>query len=463
MSIRQNNIRKIAGCLAFLVLFSCFFILLSPLNISAAQTSTPPPEDQRVGAAYIYNIENCMLLYEKNQDMKIYPTATVKIMTGLLACEALSERTEEVITLTAPMLAGASGRNMGLVVGEKLSVGDLLMATICGGYNDAACVVANLSAGSVAAFVEQMNQRAEVIGATSTHYTNVTGLHDPQMVTTIANTAIIALEAMKNSLYMDMAATHAYTIPQTNVADERLITNRNALVSDTAGQYYNGYCQGMSAGMTDEGGWSVVTIWEKGSAKNLCLVMQGEDVAVGETIPAYAYANRLLSWASNNYTYRILLTEGQVLDTFPVYMTGTSKSKADITMPADLKVYLPSGVDLSVDVSVTWHLHEKELTAPLSSGQEVGILTVMYDGEVIGTSPLIVTEDFERNGFLQLMEGMRNYLTSRTFIATAICFVVLLVIYLHWISGPGGRYTSRDAYQPKKRKRRRMRSLRHIK
>ena len=238
-----------------------------------------------------------------------------------------------------------------------------------------------------------------------------------------------------------------------------MITNRNSLVSDTAGQYYNGYCRGMVAGMTDEGGWSVVTVWEKGDAQNLCVVMGGKDVAVGETIPAYTYTNRLLSWAGSNYTYRILLDEGQVLDTLPVAKTGTSKSEADITLPAPLKVYLPSGVDLAEEVSVTWHLYEKKLTAPLTSGQEVGIVTVMYRGEVVGTSPLIVTEDYARNGFLNFMDGFKSYLMSRTFIATAVSFVILLVVYLRWTRGPGGRYTSKHAYRAPRQKKKRLRSL----
>ena len=452
--------QKITGCTAFLLIFCMIYFWLCPVVVQADGTTTPPPADDRIGAAYLCNIENNLVLYEKNTDAQVYPTSTVKIMTGLLACEALAERVDETITLTAPMLAGASGRNMGLVVGEEMKIYDLLMAAICGSYNDAACVVSNLSAGSVSAMVEQMNYRAQTLGADSTNYTNVTGIHDPAMVTTTADTALVAREAMKNTLYMDMVSTHAYTIPATNASQERLITNRNALVSDTAGQYYNGYCQGMNAGMTDEGGWSVVTVWKKGSATNLCIVMNGQDVAVGETIPAYTYANRLLSWAGSNYTYRTLLAEGHVLDTVSVAMTGTSKSKADIALPADLKVYLPSGVDASTEVSVTWHLYNKHLSAPLAEGQEVGILTVMYNGEVVGTSPLIVTESFSRNGFLQGMEVFKSYLTSRAFVATAICFVILLVAYLRWTTGPGGRYTSRDAYRAPKRTSKRMRVFR---
>lgn len=440
-----------AASVCFLLCFS-MLMLLCPLSASALAEAAP--EEAAVGAVYLCNIENNLVLYEKNAHALIYPTSSVKIMTGLLACRALAERQTETVTVTAAMLAGAEGRNMGLVVGEELTVGDLLMAVVCGSYNDAACVIAYLSAGSVTAFVEQMNTEAQRLGAQDTVYTNPTGLHDPAMVTTVSDTALVAREAMTNELFMMLVSTHAYTIPATNASDARTVTNRNALVSDTGGQYYNGWCRGMNAGMTDEGGWCVITVWEKGGATNLSIVMQGADVAVGETIPAYTYTNRLLAWAGRNYTYRTVLSAGQALETLPVTMTGTSKSETALTVATDLSVYLPSDVNAETDLTVEWHLTDggSELKAPLTAGQEVGTVTVRYEGEAVATAPLVVTEDFARNGFLNLMDSFKSYLCSRAFIAAAVCFLILLAVYIKQTVGPGRRYTSKDVYRPRRRR-----------
>ncbi len=446
------------------ILLLCCLLWACPLSAGAVEadwaSAEAPPEDTRVGSVYLYNLENNVVLHEKNPDKVIYPTASVKIMTGLLACRALESRMEETVELTAPMLAGSSGRSLGLVAGERIKVYDLLAAAVCGSYNDAACVVAHLSYGSVEAFVEQMNQEAQRLGAVATVYKNPTGLHDPAMVTTAADTALITREAIHNELYMSLASAHVHTIPATNAAKARTITNRNALVSDTGGQYYNGWCRGLNAGMTDEGGWCVITLWEKNGASNLSVVMGGADVAVGESIPAYTYTNRLLNWAGRNYTYRTVLSAREALDTLPVTMTGTSKSKTEIFISEDLAVYLPAHVDLSADVSVAYHLYDDKLTAPLSEGQTVGTVTVTYGGKVVGTAPVVVREAFARNGFLNALDGFKAYLCSRTFVITVIIFVGLLVLYLKYTRGPGGRYTAKQTYRPPRRKNKKFRALR---
>lgn len=467
MASVASRIRAIllGGLLTVLILALC----ISPWGLcihAAAEdlwaAAEAPPEESRVGSAYLCNVENNLVLYEKNADTTVYPTSAVKIMTGLLACRSLESRLEETVTVTAPMLAGASGRNMGLVTGEEMRLYDLLMAAVCGSYNDAACVVAYLSAGSVTAFVGYMNDEAKRLGATQTVYTNPTGLHDPAMVTTARDTALIARAALENELFMSMVSAHIHTIPATNASEERTITNRNALVSDTAGQYYNGWCRGMNAGMTDEGGWCVITLWEKNGASNLSVVMNAADVTVGETIPAYTYTNRLLDWAGRNYAYRTVLTAADPLDTLTVTMTGTSKSKTDIYIPSDLKVYLPAHVDLEADVTVTYHLFDGQLTAPLTEGQAVGTVTVTYGDHVLGSTPVVVKEAFARNGFLDGLSAFRTYLGSRAFIVALVIFVATVAVYLRYTTGPGRRYTTRQTFTPPKTRNRKYRKFRSL-
>ena len=404
-------------------------------------SSATPPDNDRVDGAYLCNLENNIVLHEKNAADKRAPASTAKIMAGLLACRILETRLDETVTVEPAMLAGASGRCMGLVTGESITVRDLLYAAFCGGYNDATCAVAALACGSVDAFVELMNTEAERLGALDTHYVNPNGFPEQEdMVTTVADTATVARVAYANELYMTLAATPTYTVPRTNASDERAFSNRNLLLSDTGGQYYNGWCRGMNAGMTDEGGWCVVTVWERDGAANLCVVMGGEDVPSGETIPAYSYTNRLLSWANSHYGYRTVAAAGQSLGTYTVGMTGTSKSKADVTVSEDLRIYLPDDVDLTGELTLTPILDGDGLVAPLKAGQRVGTVTVEYRGQVIGSAPVVVEESFERNGFLDAMEIFKTYLVSRPFILTAACFVILLLVYLRHVTGPGARY-----------------------
>jgi D-alanyl-D-alanine carboxypeptidase (penicillin-binding protein 5/6) len=264
------------------------------------------------------------------------------------------------------------------------------------------------------------------------------------MATSARDVSLIAREAYENDLFMNLSSTRTYTISATNVAGERIFTNRNALISDSSQNYYNGYCAGMNAGMTDEGGWCVVTVCERGGAANLCIVMRGMDVATGELIPAYVYTNRLLAWANRAYTYRTVLTTDDILETRKVGMTGVSKSKANIVPAKDLKVYLPADADPDRGLTYNITFENGELTAPLTAGEVIGFVTVSYDGRIVGKTNLTVTEDFAQNGFLVGLMGFRGYLTSRPFLITLILFGLMLLVYLRLTTGPGGRYRIRN-------------------
>ncbi len=449
--LSHQNCPVLRRLLLVLAVMTCLIPALFPV-LSAHAIEAPPP-DGEVGHVLLVNLENNLTLFEKSADTPVYPSSSVKIMTGLLVCRSLSDRLDEQVTVTAAMLAGAEGRRMvpPLADGEVLTVRDLLYAAVCGGYNDAAQVVACLTAGSVAAFVENMNKEAARLDATSTRYTNVTGLHDPAMATSVRDVSLIAREAYRDKLFMEISSTRTYSIPPTNVSDSRSFTNRNALISDSSLNYYNGYCRGMNAGMTDEGGWCVVTVCERGGAANLCVVMGGQDVGSGELIPAYVYTNRLLAWANRSYTYCTVLTPREVLDTLPVAMTGVSKSKADITPATELKVYLPADADVAEGLHFATEIHGGALSAPLSAGDVVGTVTVTYEGRVVGRADLTVTENFAENGFLAGLMGFRAYLTSRPCFITVVLFLLLLAVYLRFVTGPGGRYGIRNT------KRRRVR------
>jgi D-alanyl-D-alanine carboxypeptidase (penicillin-binding protein 5/6) len=237
------------------------------------------------------------------------------------------------------------------------------------------------------------------------------------------------------------------------VADERLFSNRNALISDSSRNYYNGRCKGMNAGMTDEGGWCVVTVYEASDgAANLCIILRGLDVASGELIPAYVQTNRLLSWANRNYGYRTVLAAGETLDTVRVGMTGISKSRADLVPAEDLKIYLPEDLDVEGQLEFNVILDGGEVTAPVTAGQTVGTVNVSYGGRIVGKAPITVTEDFKRSGFLNALQAFKGYLTGRAFLLTVPIFLVMLLPYLYATGSSRGRYGLRTV-----RRRRRIR------
>lgn len=422
-----------------------------------------PDDSAEIQSVYFVNLENDLVLHQKQADTPQFPAASVKIMTGLIACRQLEGRLDETVTITAAMLAGASGRQMKspLQVGEIVTVRDLLYATICGSYNDAATVLACYTSGSVSDFVEDMNAEAERIGAVNTHYTNPTGLHDAAMVTTAYDTAKITRAALDIPLYQAICAAHSYDMPATNLSPARSYGNRNDLLDNTyQNQYYAPNCYGVSAGYTDEGGGCVVGLWKSGGASNLCVLMGSRDAnGTADDAPAYNYARDLFNWARDQFSYRAVIPEDYVFDEVKVALTGTSKSRTELTAAKGLSLYLPRRLDVE-QLSVTYRLHDGSLSAPLTAGHEVGVAVVSLTGQntsdtVLGTVPVTVKEAYAINPFLRGMSAFRRYLTSRAFVAAVICFTILLLVYLKWTSTPGGRYGLRSARRRRRLSRRR--------
>ena len=251
--MKKNN--KHAGIPAVALLLAAVLLLLSlPIGAEETDSGAMPVIDHCIGA-YLYNFENDEVLYSVGADERVYPTSTVKLMTGIVAIEELGDDLSRQVTITAEMLSKVAGNNVGLLAGEVVTVEQLLYAMLVNSANDAAMVLAYAACGSVEAFVERMNEKANTLGAYDTYYANPTGMHNDAMVTTVADTAIIAKYAYTLPLFMEIVSTPKYVMEATNLSDYRNIYNRNCLLS----KYYNvNYpyprATGMNAGATTQGG-----------------------------------------------------------------------------------------------------------------------------------------------------------------------------------------------------------------
>ncbi len=425
-----------AVCLLFLCLT---LVSVSVFEISASSYYEGIPDVGRAKNVYFSNLDTGRVLINKSPDQKIAPASTVKLMTGLLAIEHFAGRLETPVTITEAMVSASEGTSMKLAAKDVISAENLIYGVICGGCNDAAYALAFEISGSAEAFVSLMNKRASDLGADNTHYTNPTGWDDDAMYTTLRDTVLIAKAAAKNELYMEISSAVSRKISFVGDKEPYTLNNRNALISSYYAQgYTNKYADGMIAGMTDSGGYCVVTRATAGGASYLCVVM-GADGADNGEIHSFAIANKLISYAASSLGFISVMAEGEYICDIPVDFAltptkngETKKAEISAVTAAEALIYLPLSADTENEVTYKYYLYKDRLTAPVSEGERVGGVDFYYNGEIVATVPLVAYEDAEANGFALKIEEIKEFITSRTAIISLILFVIIFSIWFYF-------------------------------
>lgn len=409
-------------------LLICVVMLLPVFCVFAVSAEETELTLEHAKAAYLYNIEHGIVLFEEGMNERVAPTATVKMMVAMLAIEHFGNRLDEKVTLTAKMLKDVMGNNIDLVEGETVTYRDLIAATLVGGANDAATALAVCIDGSVSAFTGRMNARAVTLGATNTNYTNASGMHDDAMYTTCADTVKIAKEAYKNSVYMEYSSLERYIMPATNKTPERTIHNKNALISRAQEtKYYYKYARGLSSGYTKQGGYCLATTASYAGATYLCVVMGAESDE--NNIYSYLQATKMFRYAFSNYGYREVLAEGELIAEMPVTLSDGVDFVA-CRAKESVSCYMPYAEDIKYTVTKTVKLESDSLEAPIEEGQRVGMVTLMYNDEIIGNVDLVASSSIARSEFLYALERIEDFVSSRFFIATIVSAIILFIGYV---------------------------------
>lgn len=414
---------------AYLLAVITVLAVLAPLGLAASETedTRTPPEIVNVGAAAVYNIENDLYIYELDADKVIYPASTVKLMTAIVAIEALGDELQKQVTVESSAIVGVTGNNIALKRGEKLTVEQLLYALICGGANDAAAVLAHEVAGSVEAFTVMMNQKAQDIGATHTFYTNPTGMHDSRMVTTARDTAIIATYAYKLSPILDISSVEKFVIEPTNKSARRTIFNKNYYYSTHMEYKYRwNVPRGLNAGYTPQGGNCVVTTGTRDGLTYVIAVMDaGQDDSL---IYSYSEAAKLLKWAFYAYSYKKVLTTADIIAEMEVRLSA-KVDHVTLFPSENIELFLPADIDLNNEIELICEYNRDHFTAPVSEGESAGTITVMYDGTVLGTCDLVTHNSVSRNNILYVLDLMAMFARSRPFRIIAVTAAILVIGY----------------------------------
>src|SRR5579885_66105 len=234
-------------------------IVRTQSNSGSASFQNGTPPTVTVEAAFVYDPDLGLTYFAKNADLELPQASCTKIMTALLAVE--HGNLDQVITVgtDAQALVRPDSSYMGLSAGEKLTLRDLLYGLLLPSGNDAAVAIADAIGGNVPNFVAMMNQRAQQLGLTHTHFMNPHGLGEPNHYTTARDLAVLAAAAMKNPILVQITSTKEYTIPKTSTHKAYDLMTGDDLIPGARAPYPGaigvkpgytgdaGYCQAFAA------------------------------------------------------------------------------------------------------------------------------------------------------------------------------------------------------------------------
>lgn len=383
-------------------------------------------------SAYLYNIEFDETLFEYNAEKEVYPASTVKLMTAIVVYEMFNGRLDTKITITGDMLREVTGNNIGFMVGEVVTVEQMLACLLVNSANDAAIILAHATAGDTKSFVRLMNEKAATLGAYNTYYTNPTGMHDPAMVTTAKDTAIIAKAAYAIDGLAALTSTPKYVMDATNMNDYRSVYNRNGLVSQYyVSQYFYSSAVGLNAGATQQGGYAVAGVAEdeKDGLTYIAVVLGADDEDDGKVIYSYKNCIKMFDWAFSEYGMTTVLSSSRVICEIPVNLSSTL-DYVTLVPETDITSFLPSSINVTEEIKYSYNTYLDSLDAPIEAGDEAGTITVIYGDKILGSCALVTTSSITRSEFLNFLAKVKDFTSGRFFKGMIITAVVLSVLYV---------------------------------
>ena len=234
-------------------------------------------------AAILFDATHNTVLFEKNADEKLYPASITKLMTALLVLEKADLNDTVVFSKTAVTNLESGAVTLNLQEGDRVSVRDCLYGLLLKSANEVANGLAEHVGGSIQGFADLMNQRAAELGCTGTHFTNPSGLNDPDHYTTARDMAKIAGAAFKNETLQKISSSLSYEFPATKAAAARTITPGHKMLYPSDSRYYEGIVGGKT-GYTSLAGNTLVTCTEKDGVRLIAVVLKARSTHYGDCL-----------------------------------------------------------------------------------------------------------------------------------------------------------------------------------
>ena len=339
------------------------------------------------------------ILYEKEPDRSIYPASMTKIMTSIIAFDLIKSgdlNLDEkfIISEKAWRLSTAGYSSMFVMVGDEVSVEDLLKGIIVASGNDACIALAEGIAGTEEEFAIMMTSKAKEIGMDNTNFANSSGINDPDNYSTVRDIMIMSNYLIKNHPeYYKWFAETEFTWDRTG-GDPITQGNRNPLL------YKNMGADGIKTGYLAVEKYSLASSIEK-KGRRLIAVGSGFETKSSRS----RESSKLLTYGLTNFDLVEISKSKVPLDKVDVWLG--KESTVDVYTKNDIYKIIKKGQKRKLKIKVVYN---GPIEAPIKKDQILAKLKIIYDQELIGEYNLLSQKDVKKvNIFSRLMKSI-NYL-----------------------------------------------------
>jgi len=378
--------------MAFISLFRTALLVYTLLLVVAgnalAQTVLIPAPPQIAGSSYVLmEPKSGQVVMENNSSERLPPASLTKMMTAYIVERELDEgRIAMSDMVPISVTAWQTGGSRTFVrEGTSVTVEDLLRGVVIQSGNDASVALAEFVAGSEGAFVDIMNQQAELLGMTNTNFENATGLPSPNHYSTAHDLALLAQATINDypETYPIYAEKH---FTYNNIRQP----NRNSLL------WRDSSVDGLKTGHTEEAGYCLVASAERENTRFIAVVMGARSAESRSQ-----EVQKMLNYGFRYYQSERLFSAGQELIRSPVW--GGAANIVPVGVLEDVYVTISRGTRNQLESVIDL---DSVVKAPVSAGDELGRIKVSFQGEVLVDQPVLALVNVPEGGFFKRIWDM---------------------------------------------------------
>jgi D-alanyl-D-alanine carboxypeptidase (penicillin-binding protein 5/6) len=373
--------------MAFISLFrSALFVYTLLLVIAGnalAQTVLIPAPPQIAGSSYVLmEPKSGHVIMENNSSERLPPASLTKMMTAYIVERELDEgriAMDDMVPISVTAWQTGGSRTF-VREGTSVTVEDLLRGVVIQSGNDASVALAEFVAGSEGAFVDIMNQQAELLGMTNTNFENATGLPSPNHYSTAQDLALLAQATIN-----DYPETYPIYAEKQFTFNNIRQPNRNSLL------WRDNSVDGLKTGHTEEAGYCLVASAKRDDTRFIAVVMGARSAESRSQ-----EVQKMLNYGFRYYQSERLFSAGQELIESPVW--GGAANTLPVGVLEDVHVTISRGARNQLESVIDL---DSVVKSPVSAGDELGRIRVSYQGEVLVDQPVLALVDVPDGGFFK--------------------------------------------------------------